>query len=104
MNEALLERISQLEHQLRRWRRISVLLAFLLICVVAVGGTFTAIPATLEPGEFWLWLPWVRAARERAAMEDAIRAMQAEQDLQVLQAVEEMRAAKERDEAAKKQP
>jgi hypothetical protein len=95
MNEPLLERISQLEHQLRRWRRISVVLAFLLICVVAVAGAYMVMPPTQEPRNFWLWLPWVRARAEREAAEQArqneMKAMQALEALEV-----ERRAAKER--------
>ncbi len=90
-NEPLSERIQQLEHQVRRWRQISLLLALLLICALAVAATLTALPATQEHGDFWLWLPWVRAARERAALEAEA----------VLRAEEEVRARKAADVARK---
>jgi hypothetical protein len=69
------ERIEQLERAVKRWKLVSLCLALLLVMLLAVGGTLTAIPATDERGDFWLWLPWVRAARERAAREDVLRAV-----------------------------
>jgi hypothetical protein len=85
MNQPLDERISQLEHRVRRWRLLRLVLALLLVCALAVGGILTVIPATRERGGFWTWLPWVRAreaemrareAEERARLE-AVRALQA---------------------------
>ena len=89
-NEPLVERNRQLERSVKRWRLVSLCLALLLICGVTIGGVFTAIPAPQGPGDFWSWLPWVRAARARAAIEE-MRAM--ENEVRALQAVE---AAKER--------
>jgi hypothetical protein len=64
MNEPLLERIRQRERRVKRWRLISLALALLLILAIAVGGILTVMPATREPGGFWLWLPWVRARHQ----------------------------------------
>jgi len=108
MSNEPLERITQLENQVRRWRRISVVLALLLILVVAVGGIFTAIPATQERGDFWHWLPWVRARHAREEARDLMRAKLAEEA--AMEAADaERRAANEReqraeDAAAKKEP
>jgi len=75
MNEPLLERISQLERSVKRWRLCSFCLFLLLILVLAVGGIFTAIPAT-EPGDFWHFLPWVRARhQEEMARREALQAL-----------------------------
>lgn len=109
MNEPLLDRISQLERSVKRWRLVSLLLAFLLTCVLAVAATFTTIQPTEKHGNFWLMLPWVRAraAREaelRARQEAVrVRAMQAEADRRAAEFTKEgeRRAA---DEAAKKRP
>ena len=77
MNEPLLEQVRQLERRVKRWRLVSLALALLLILVIAVGGIFTAMPATREPGGFWHWLPWVRARRQeemaRREAEEAAR-------------------------------
>jgi hypothetical protein len=97
--QPLVERITQLGRSVKRWRLVSLCLALLLICVVTIGGVFTAIPATREPGDFWLFLPWVRAARARAAIEE-MRAR--ENEVRALQAVEAAKRAE--DEAAKKEP
>jgi hypothetical protein len=70
-NEPLVERNRQLERSVKRWRLVSLLLALLLIGTVAIGGIVAVIPPTQQPGNFWHFLPWVRA---RAAREDAIRA------------------------------
>jgi hypothetical protein len=79
-NEPLVERNRQLERSVKRWRLICLVLAGLLICVLAIGGILTAIPATQGPSDFWLWLPWVRAARaaEMRAMQEQMRAVEAE--------------------------
>lgn len=73
-NEPILERVKQLEQQVRTWRRTSLVLALLLICGLAVGGTLVGSLTTEVPGRFdWMMLlPWVRA--ERAAREEALRA------------------------------
>jgi hypothetical protein len=102
-NEPHLERIQQLEHQVRRWRKASLGLAFLLICVVAVAGAYMIMPPTQEHGNFWLFLPWVRA---RVAREEAIRA---ELEVRALQAADAARKAvdaakRAKDEGANKQP
>jgi hypothetical protein len=88
------ERIEQLERSVKRWRLVSLVLALLLICAVAIGGIFAVVPATHARGEFWLWLPWVR---ERAAREDAMRAR-----LQAEKALQELEAAKLAEDEAKK--
>ena len=104
-HDPLLERISQLERSLKRWRLASVCLALLLTGALAVACLFTAMQPAEEPGDFWLMLPWVRA---RAAREAELRARQ--EALRALQAVEaDRRAAQERqkraeDEAAKNKP
>ena len=85
------ECISQLEHQVRRWRLVSLCLVLLLILAVAVGVIFTTIPATRESGGFWSWLPWV--AREKAAREEVLRAR--EEEMRALRAVEAQRRAAE---------
>jgi hypothetical protein len=90
-NEPLVERNRQLERSVKRWRLISLVLALLLIGAVAVGGIFAVIPATHEPGNFWHFLPWVRAREAEMRVMDAemrARALDAER-----RAVE---AAKER--------
>jgi hypothetical protein len=73
MNEPLLERINLLERSVQRWRRISLVLALLLIGAVAVGGASVGMLLIRQDGGGFL-LPWYRA---RAAREDAIRAEQA---------------------------
>jgi hypothetical protein len=92
-NEPLVERNRQLERSVKRWRLISLSLALLLVVLLAVGGTLTAIPTTDERGDFWLWLPWVRAARaaEMRAMQEQMRAVEAER-----QAVEARKEHKKR--------
>jgi hypothetical protein len=102
-NEPLVERNRQLERSVKRWRLVSVCLVLLLICALAIGVIFTAIPATQEPGEFWLFLPWVRAraAREaelRARQEQEVRALQAEADRKAAE------AAKQQEKRAEDQP
>jgi hypothetical protein len=103
-NEALVERNRQLERSVKRWRLVSLVLALLLICAVAIGGIVTAIPRSQEPGGVWLWLPWIRAReaelRAREAADQArLEAVRAEQ------AAAERRAAKPaEDESVKKQP
>jgi hypothetical protein len=78
----------------KRWRLLSLVLALLLISAVAIGGIFTIIPATQEPGNFWHFLPWVRAREaELRAREQQMRALDAER-----RAVE---AAREREKQAK---
>lgn len=72
MNEPLLERIEQLERSVKRWKRVSLVLAFLLILAV-IGGVLAAIPPTHERSNLWLLLPWVRARHEA----EALRALQA---------------------------
>jgi hypothetical protein len=111
MNEPLLERITQLERSVKRWRLVSMVLTLLLICAVAIGGIFAVVPATQEPGEFWLFLPWVRARAAREAEEQAIQnELKARQALEALQAERRgVEAAQDRekraeDAAAKKEP
>jgi hypothetical protein len=77
-NEPLVERNRLLERSVKRWRLVSLVLALLLLCAVAIGAIFAAVPATHEPGEFWHFLPWVRAREaEMRAREEAMRAEQA---------------------------
>lgn len=98
-NEPLLERIQHLERSVKRWRLVSLVLAFLLICLVAIGAIFTVIPPTQERGNFWLWLPWVRARREAEmqAMQEALRAAEAAK-------IAAEAAKRAQDEGVKKQP
>jgi hypothetical protein len=93
-NEPLVERNRQLERSVKRWRLISLVLALLLIGAAAIGGIFAVIPTSQEPGDFWLFLPWVR---ERAAREDAMRAR-----LQAEKALQELEAAKRAEDKANK--
>jgi hypothetical protein len=53
MNEPPLERIRVLERSVKHWRVVSLVLALLLICALAIGGLITTIPANQEPGRFW---------------------------------------------------
>jgi hypothetical protein len=77
MNDQSIERNRQLERAVKRWKLVSLLLALLLIGAVTVGGLFAVIPATHEPGEFWHFLPWVRAREaEMRAMDAEMRARQ----------------------------
>ena len=93
-NEPLVERNRQLERSVKRWRLICLCLALLLTCAVAVGGIRASIPATQERGNFWHFLPWVRAREaELRAREQQMRALDAER-----RAVE---AAREREKQAK---
>ena len=85
MNEQLVERNQQLERSMTRWKLVSLSLLLLLICALAVGGTFMAIPATQEP-DFW-FLPLLRAT----AAKDA--ALRAEQQVRALRAAEVARKA-----------
>ena len=87
MNEPLLERIRVLERSVKRWRLTSLALALLLVCALAIAGIFMAIPPRQEPGDFWLFLPWVRARHQAEQAELARR----EEALQALRAAEAMR-------------
>jgi hypothetical protein len=58
------ERISQLERSVKRWRLVSLVLAFLLICAVGIGCILASVPPTQEHSDFWLWLPWIRARHQ----------------------------------------
>jgi hypothetical protein len=80
MNEPLLDRIAALERSVRRWRRVSLCLALLLLCSLAIGGTTVGLMMANLPGRFDFLMPWARerAAREAAeiARQEAIQAMQ----------------------------
>jgi hypothetical protein len=69
-NEPLVERNRQLERSVKRWRLICLCLALLLTCAVAVGGIRASIPATQERGNFWHFLPWVRARAQQEAVRE----------------------------------
>jgi hypothetical protein len=81
------ERISHLEQSVTRWRLVSLVLAVLLLCALAIGATLSAIPSTQE-ADFW-FLPLLRAT---AAKEAALRA---EQQVRVLRAAEAAKRAAE---------
>ena len=68
MQEPLLDRIRVLEKSVERWRRVSIALLLLLLCFMAISGTFGAIIAfNVGNGERVM----VLRAREQAARAEA---------------------------------
>jgi hypothetical protein len=95
--EALVERNRQLERAVQRWRLISLLLALLLICSVAIGGTSVGM-LLMREDDVGFVLPWNRARQEEElAKQRAVRTFLEDDLLRQ----HEHRAA---DEAAKKEP
>jgi hypothetical protein len=92
-NESLVEQVSQLKRTVRTWRVVSLMLALLLICSLAIGGTSVGM-LLLRQDDVGFVLPWNRARQEE---ERAVRAFLEDDLLRQ----HEKRAA---DEAEKKEP
>jgi len=75
MHEYPHERIEQLERRVRRWRLVSFVLAVLLVCALAVGGTFVVVLMVQAPDrrEMQLLMERERAMRERAEQAERMR-------------------------------
>ena len=91
------ERITQLENQVQRWRRISLVLALLLTCAIGIGGTSVGMLLLRGDGGEFVW-PWNRARHEQELARQ--RAVQAFLEVELLTQQQEL--AKAADEAPKK--
>jgi len=99
MHEPLLERISQLERSLRRWRLACFALAILVVSLLAIGGTFGVLMLLQLPDIRMLEMQRAEMEAERAHGE--ARHMQSEaMRQQSEQALQAERTARRQAEAA----
>jgi hypothetical protein len=71
MNEQYTDRNSLLERSVRRWRLVSFILAVLLICSVAIGGTFVAVLLMQLPHQNEMQMLLLREQDSRRQAEQA---------------------------------
>jgi hypothetical protein len=97
MSEFFLQRIEKLERSVRRWRLVSVVLAILLTCSLACGGTFTTVLLMHRPHQRQVNILELEMG-ERDRVEQAMQEARMQADLareQAEQALREAEAAKQ---------